>query len=319
MPHLKRALVISRLLDARAVERATFAAVLDGLPSPSCSSAPTCGSSTPIAPGRRCCGRPTRSVCATVASPRRTASRRRCRWRSPRRSTASAAAASASPARRGDGEELVLHVLPLGEASPLPGAAAAIFVAPAVTPRPAPLAAIAALFELTPAEARVLELVGAGRTSAEIALALGVAVSTVRSHVLRLFEKTGTHRQADLVGLLAAFTLPLAYVALHRTVEARRRIVASSSGRRSGRGTPMRRPTLAFLAALAAAGCTAQSHQTRTTSADPAPAAEAGGQGAPRGGSSPVPVLIGVAIGVGLILFLLSDEGGRSFRRTVNL
>ena len=32
----------------------------------------------------------------------------------------------------------------------------------------------------------------------------------VRSHVLRLFEKTGTHRQADLVGLLASFTLPLA-------------------------------------------------------------------------------------------------------------
>ena len=72
----------------------------------------------------------------------------------------------------------------------------------------------------------------------------------------------------------------------------------------------MRRPALAFLAALATAGCTAQSHQSRTTSADPAPPAEAGGQSTPRGGSSPVPVLIGVAIGVGLILFLLSDEGG---------
>ena len=56
----------------------------------------------------------------------------------------------------------------------------------------------------------MLELVGAGRTNPEIALALGVALSTVRSHVLRLFEKTGTHRQADLVGLLASFTLPLA-------------------------------------------------------------------------------------------------------------
>lgn len=114
------------------------------------------------------------------------------------------------PARRGDGEELVLHLLPLAEAGPLPGASAAIFVAPAVTPQRGPLAAIAALFELTPAEARVLELVGAGRTNPEIALALGVALSTVRSHVLRLFEKTGTHRQADLVGLLASFTLPLA-------------------------------------------------------------------------------------------------------------
>ena len=69
----------------------------------------------------------------------------------------------------------------------------------------------------------------------------------------------------------------------------------------------MRRPTLAF---LAAAGYTARSHQARRTPTDPAPAADAGAQGAPRGGSSPVPVLIGVAIGVGLILFLLSDEGG---------
>lgn len=114
------------------------------------------------------------------------------------------------PTRRIDGEELVLHLLPLADANPLPGAAAALFVAPATTPRPAPLDAIAALFDLTPAETRVLELLGAGRTNAEIAEGLGIAVSTVRTHVLRLFEKTATHRQAELVALLASFTLPLA-------------------------------------------------------------------------------------------------------------
>lgn len=40
-------------------------------------------------------------------------------------------------------------------------------------------------------------------------MALGIAVTTVRTHLLRLFEKTGTHRQVDLVALLASFTLPL--------------------------------------------------------------------------------------------------------------
>ena len=45
--------------------------------------------------------------------------------------------------------------------------------------------------------------------SAMKSAALGVAVSTVRTHLLRLFEKTGTHRQADLAALLASFSLPI--------------------------------------------------------------------------------------------------------------
>lgn len=113
------------------------------------------------------------------------------------------------PAWRADGEALALHVLPLSEAGPLAEATAAIFVAPAQAPPPAPMAAVAALFDLTLAEARVLELIDAGRTNAGIAAALGVAVSTVRSHLLRLFDKTGANRQAKLVGLLASFTLPI--------------------------------------------------------------------------------------------------------------
>ena len=55
----------------------------------------------------------------------------------------------------------------------------------------------------------MLELIDAGRTNAETAAALGVAVSTVRAHLLRLFDKTRTRRQADLVGLIDAFSLPV--------------------------------------------------------------------------------------------------------------
>ena len=43
----------------------------------------------------------------------------------------------------------------------------------------------------------------------EIATALGVADCTIRTHVGRLFDKTGTGRQADLVKLVAGFFTPL--------------------------------------------------------------------------------------------------------------
>lgn len=210
IPHLKRALTISRLLEARAVERASFAAVLDGLsvgvllvdPGLGLVHANRAGDTllrTADPLGLRA-GRVTApnglgaALEAALAAPRDGLGRR----------------GLGIPARRGDGEELVLHVLPLAEAGPLAGASAAIFVAPAIHPRPAPLDAIAALFDLTPTETRVLELIGAGRTSPEAAAALGVGVSTVRTHLLRLFEKTRARRQADLVALVASFTLPLA-------------------------------------------------------------------------------------------------------------
>ena len=92
----------------------------------------------------------------------------------------------------------------------MPSASAAIFVASATTAAPPPIAALTALFDLTPSEARVLDLIAAGQSNAEVAATLGVAVSTVRTHLLRLFDKTGTHRQADLVALVASFSLPLA-------------------------------------------------------------------------------------------------------------
>jgi DNA-binding CsgD family transcriptional regulator len=43
-----------------------------------------------------------------------------------------------------------------------------------------------------------------------VADALGVADTTVKTHLGRLFEKTGTGRQADLVKLVAGFATPLA-------------------------------------------------------------------------------------------------------------
>ena len=43
----------------------------------------------------------------------------------------------------------------------------------------------------------------------EVAEALGIGEATVKTHLQRLFGKTETRRQADLVKLVAAFSNPL--------------------------------------------------------------------------------------------------------------
>jgi DNA-binding NarL/FixJ family response regulator len=43
----------------------------------------------------------------------------------------------------------------------------------------------------------------------EVAQVLGIAPSTVRTHLGRIHEKTGGSRQADLVKLVAGFISPL--------------------------------------------------------------------------------------------------------------
>jgi DNA-binding CsgD family transcriptional regulator len=61
------------------------------------------------------------------------------------------------------------------------------------------LNAFAATRGLTPAEMGVLTLLLDGKTPKQIAATRGVAISTVRTQLKRLFAKTGTRRQADLV------------------------------------------------------------------------------------------------------------------------
>jgi DNA-binding CsgD family transcriptional regulator len=58
------------------------------------------------------------------------------------------------------------------------------------------------LYNLTPAEAEVALQVLRGHGLQSVADELRVSLSTVRIHLQRVFEKTGTHRQAELVRLL---------------------------------------------------------------------------------------------------------------------
>ena len=117
------------------------------------------------------------------------------------------------PAPSSNGDPYILHVLPLKHRSMpgglLPSATAAIFVTPAIGQLESPNAALAALFNLTRTEARVLAEIAAGSTLLDVARALNIGASTAKTHLLKIFAKTGTHRQADLVRLVVSLAFPL--------------------------------------------------------------------------------------------------------------
>jgi DNA-binding CsgD family transcriptional regulator len=113
-----------------------------------------------------------------------------------------------------DGGHYVAHVLSLTagarrQVGADDSAVAAVFVQRASLDLPSPQAAIGKLYKLTPTELRVLSgIVHVGGVP-EVALAMGISVSTVKTHLRRLFAKTGTDRQADLVKLVAGYANPL--------------------------------------------------------------------------------------------------------------
>lgn len=111
-----------------------------------------------------------------------------------------------------DGRAAIAHVriLERGEAhvGQDAGATAAIFITEPHHRIAPPLEALARLFELTPSEVRVLAEIVAGRNRKESAAALGVADSTVKSHLERIFTKTGTCDQPSLFRLVTSLSWP---------------------------------------------------------------------------------------------------------------
>jgi DNA-binding CsgD family transcriptional regulator len=59
------------------------------------------------------------------------------------------------------------------------------------------------LFGLTRTEGAVAAALGRGNSPEDIAAGMGIGLATVRSHLKRILAKTGTHRQAEAVALLA--------------------------------------------------------------------------------------------------------------------
>lgn len=88
------------------------------------------------------------------------------------------------------------------------GDAAAIFISEARARVPPPVDALTTIYDLTCSEARVLEHIAAGRTRGQTAATLGVAVSTVKTHLDHIYIKTGTSDQLGLCRLVAALSWP---------------------------------------------------------------------------------------------------------------
>ena len=109
---------------------------------------------------------------------------------------------TALPLTSRDGMRHVVQVRPL-RASVC--RAAAVFVDRATFEAPSCADVIRRAYRLTSAELRVLFAVVEIGGVPDVAAALGIANSTVKTHLGRLFGKTGTKRQADLVKLVAGF------------------------------------------------------------------------------------------------------------------
>jgi DNA-binding CsgD family transcriptional regulator len=128
--------------------------------------------------------------------------------------TAVGTGGTAVPLKARDGTRHVAHALPLTSAArrragATYAAVAALFVQKATLETRSAPEVIARTFNLTPTELRVLlGIVEAGGV-AETAEALGIGQATVKTHLHRLFCKTATGRQAELVKLVAGFSNPL--------------------------------------------------------------------------------------------------------------
>jgi DNA-binding CsgD family transcriptional regulator len=109
---------------------------------------------------------------------------------------------------RGAEAMMVAHVIPirLSARDIFVRCAAAVVLTPVTLPQAPPVELVQSLFDLTPAEARVARSLAAGETVDAIASARGVSQNTVRDQVRGVLEKTGCHRQTDVVALLTAIS-----------------------------------------------------------------------------------------------------------------
>lgn len=216
LPHLRRAVLISDLLDVRAIERTHFSAALDGL---RCAVLLTDANGKIIHVNRSAeqmlqgatAIKDQRGFLKAVLTP---ASRELSE------AIRLAANEGLGIGKKGlavrlseDGSFPVLaHVLPLtvGELRTRfePAAAAAVFIRNRESARDS-AEVLAATYQLTPAETRVLSCLLSGRTVGESAGELRVGVETVRTHLDGIFRKTGVGRQQDLLLLASQLSPPI--------------------------------------------------------------------------------------------------------------
>jgi DNA-binding CsgD family transcriptional regulator len=219
VPHIRRAVLIGRLIDLKATAAATFAETLDGLGAGVCLvDAEGCIVHANVAAGSMIDA----GDFLFAAGGRILVRDGKADKKTLRELIAAAGGgdvalgtqAIALSLRTQEGTHYVIHVLPLMSGVRRLGgmpysATAALFIRKAVIELPSAPDVIARAYNLTPTELRVLLAIVEIGGVPEVAVSLGVAESTVKTHLGRLFEKTGVGRQADLVKIVAGFSMPL--------------------------------------------------------------------------------------------------------------
>lgn len=112
---------------------------------------------------------------------------------------------SIAVAAREDRSACVVHVLPLcGSSRDIFGRGDILIAAtPIQQDQTAPSdSLLAALFDLSPAEAKLAAALSSGAPLKDAALASGITIKSARTYLDRIFSKTGTHRQTELLSLL---------------------------------------------------------------------------------------------------------------------
>ncbi|QPF85423.1 hypothetical protein IC762_03570 [Bradyrhizobium genosp. L] len=106
--------------------------------------------------------------------------------------------------RRIDKRPIVIQMQPVPPAarSPFLGARAILLIRDLEGSAAFDQALLSATFELTPAQARLATRLARGTSIEDAAKEAGVALATARNQLKAIFQKTGTHRQAELVALL---------------------------------------------------------------------------------------------------------------------
>jgi DNA-binding CsgD family transcriptional regulator len=217
-PHVRRAVLISRLIDLKTAEAAAWADTFDGIHA---------GVVLVDATGRIVQSNGAgHEFLATGGIVHARDGRLGAAESEADRALKEAIAASAAgdtalgiggiavPLPSPDERRFVAHVLPLTSgnrraAGATYAAVAAIFIREIAFDMPSPPEVIARTYHLTPMELRILiAIVDVGGVPA-VADALGMGATTVKTHLGHLYAKTGCRRQADLVKLAAGFSSPL--------------------------------------------------------------------------------------------------------------
>jgi DNA-binding CsgD family transcriptional regulator len=113
------------------------------------------------------------------------------------------------PVRHADAT-MVAHVIPvrLSARDIFVRCTAVLTMTPVTAPHAPHVELVQSLFDLTPAEAHVARSLALGKTVEDIAFDGSVSVSTVRTHVRGVLEKTGCNRQVEVVALLTGIARP---------------------------------------------------------------------------------------------------------------